>query len=124
MEPCLNKGYTVYMDNYYSSPRLFKDLLVAGTTATGTLPKISLCTSSRSLEICQEELSFAYNGNLTVVKWSDNRDVHAISTVYSNQMTRVKCQVDGESVEIPYPEIIVYDYNAFMGGVDLWEELT
>ena len=62
-------------------------------------------------------MSFVYNGNLTVVKWSDNCDVRAISTVYSNQMTRVKRQVDGESVEIPRPEIID-DYNALMGGVD------
>ena len=37
LEQCLRKGYTVYMDNYYSSPLLFKDLLAAGTTASGTL---------------------------------------------------------------------------------------
>ena len=37
IEPCLRKGYTVYMDNYYSSPLLYKDLLDAGTTASGTL---------------------------------------------------------------------------------------
>ena len=71
MEPCLNKGYTVYMDNYYSSPLIFKDLFVAGTTAIGTLHtnrKNFPCTSSRNLEMCREELSFVYNGNLTVVK--------------------------------------------------------
>ena len=37
IEPCLRKGYTVYMDSYYSSPLLYKDLLDAGTTASGTL---------------------------------------------------------------------------------------
>ena len=36
-QPCLQMGYTVYMDNFYSSPLLYKDLLEAGTTATGTV---------------------------------------------------------------------------------------
>lgn len=42
LEHCLRKGYTVYMDNYYSSPLLFKDLLAAGTTSSGTLHYISI----------------------------------------------------------------------------------
>ena len=37
VQPFLDKGHTVYMDNYYSSPELFHDLLVRKTTATGTV---------------------------------------------------------------------------------------
>ncbi len=37
VEPFLNKGYSVYMDNFYSSPLLFEDLLSKNTCAVGTL---------------------------------------------------------------------------------------
>ena len=125
IEPCLRKGYTVYMDNYYSSPLLYKDLLDAGTTASGTLrsnrrnfPK-SLKQKSKSVP--RGTTTFAFHDNITVVKWCDNRDVYAISTLYSNSMTRVKHQVDGNAKEIPCPEIIE-DYNTFMGGVDMADQ--
>jgi len=125
LEPCLHKGYTVYMDNYYSSPLLFKDLFAAGTTATGTLrtnrKNFPENFKQKFGDVPRGTVSFVFKGNLTVVKWSDNRDVHAISTLYSNEMTKVKRQVGGESVEVPCPEIID-DYNAFMGGVDLGDQ--
>ena len=113
------------MDNCYSSPLLFKYLFAAATTA-GTLhtnrKNFPLCFKQKLFgNVPRGTASFVYNGNLTVVKWSDNRDVHSISTLYNNQMTRVKHQVDGESVEVPCPEIID-DYNAFMGGVDLGDQ--
>ena len=37
VEPLLNKGYSVYMDNFYSSSALFEDLLSKNTCAVGTL---------------------------------------------------------------------------------------
>ena len=33
----LGKGHTVYMDNFYSSPKLFQDLLDKSTLSTGTV---------------------------------------------------------------------------------------
>ena len=125
LEQCLRKGYTVYMDNYYSSPLLFKDLLAAGTTATGTL-RINRKVFPEFLKqkfgsVPRGTTAFAFHNNITVVKWHDNRDVHAISTLYGNSMTRVKRQVDGNTKEVPCPEIIE-DYNTFMGGVDMADQ--
>ena len=37
VQPFLNKGYSVYMDNFYSSPALFEELLSKKTFAVGTL---------------------------------------------------------------------------------------
>ena len=118
LEPCLRKAYTVYMDNYYSSPLLFKDVFAAGTTATGTLRTNRKNFKQKFGDVPRGTVSFVYKGNLTVVKWSDNRDVHANSTLYSNEITKVKRQVEGESVEVSCPKIID-DYNTFMGGVSL-----
>ena len=37
MQSCLGMGHAVYMDNFYSSPQLFEDLLSEGTYASGTV---------------------------------------------------------------------------------------
>lgn len=37
LESRLDKGHAIYMDNFYSSPQLFQDLLSQGTAATGTV---------------------------------------------------------------------------------------
>ena len=125
IEPCLQKGYTVYMDNYYSSPLLFKDLLAAGTNASGTLrsnrKNFPECLKQNYTSTPRGTTTFAFHNNVTVVKWWDNRDVYAMSTLYSNDMTKVKRHVDGSVKEIPCPEIIA-DYNSFMGGVDLADQ--
>ena len=73
LEPCLHKGYSVYSDNYYSIPVLFEDLLVAGTTATGTtrtnrkhFPKVlKQVSGERPKE--RGTTTFAYHNNITVV---------------------------------------------------------
>ena len=78
-------GYTVYMDNFYSSPLLYKDLLAAGTTATGTVrctrKNFPSCLKEKSNE-SRGATTSAYHNNITVVKWHDNRDVYAISTLH------------------------------------------
>ena len=38
-QPILNKGYTLYLDNWYSSPQLFIKLLENGTNVVGTVRK-------------------------------------------------------------------------------------
>ncbi|KAL4111932.1 hypothetical protein QTP88_015798 [Uroleucon formosanum] len=42
MEPYVNKGHIIYMDNWYSSPTLFEYLLKKDTGACGTLPEFRL----------------------------------------------------------------------------------
>lgn len=39
MEPFLNKGYYVFMDNYYTSVGLFEELEGRKTLACGTVPR-------------------------------------------------------------------------------------
>ena len=36
-EPLLNQGYVIYLDNWYSSPSLFRSLLQNKTYAIGTV---------------------------------------------------------------------------------------
>lgn len=52
---------------------------------------------------------------LTVVHWSDNKDVQAISTLYSDSLTTVRRQVDAQrkDVHVSCPDNIS-DYNSFL----------
>ena len=64
---------------------------------------------------------FVYYKSTTVVRWSDNKDVYAMSTFLSNAITQVKRRGGSTSISISCPEII-QDYNLFMGGVDLKDQ--
>ena len=125
IEPFLHKGYTVYMDNFYSSPQLYKDLFALNTKCSGTLRmnrkhfpdflKPAVLPSLGS----QGSTAFAYHDDITIVRWKDTKDVCAMSTAYSDTMTVVWRRVDNVVQDVPCPEIIK-DYNMFMGGVDLF----
>ena len=88
---------------------LYKDLLAAGTTATGTV-RCNRNNFPDSLKGKSKQprgsSTVAYHNNITLVKWHDNRDVYAISALHSNSMTKVKCQVDENVVKISCPAII------------------
>lgn len=102
LAPCLHKGYTVYMDNFYASPQLFKDLLSMNTYACGTLrqnrkkfpdslkPKAGERAKPRGTSI------FAFCNKITVVRWIDNKDVYAMSTLYSDSLCMVRRQPSEE----------------------------
>lgn len=116
MDSCLNKGHTVYTDNFYSSPELLFEL---GTLATGTVrinrkhfPKI-LKPLPREATRPRGTPTFAYHDNITVVRWTDSKDVYAISTADSDDLTTVKRQVDGSKKDVTCP-VIISNYNSFM----------
>ena len=74
----------------------------------------------KSADSNRGDSTFMYRGDITVLKWLDNKDVRAMSTHISNGLTMVKrrCGNTSSKIDVPCPEIIS-DYNQFMGGVDL-----
>ena len=54
------------------------------------------------------------------VLWRDRHDVHVLSSMHNRSIQTVMKRPKGgrEKVPIPCPTA-VYDYNQFMGGVDL-----
>ena len=127
LEPYMGKGHWVFMDSYYSSPKLFKDLLDKSTFATGTLRHNrksfpdALRSQNNKLEIGQYH--FASSGELLAVIWHDRRDVHVLSTAHNQSVASAMKRPKGscEKVPIPCPKC-VNDYNMYMGGVDLTDQ--
>ena len=116
------KGYVVVTDNFYSSPDLFRELLVEGFGACGTVRKDrrGVPTSVKTAVLRRGEVASTVDDSILSLKWRDKRDVMMLSTYHSNNMvtkTRRSRRVAGGEEEILKPQV-VEDYNLNMGGVD------
>ncbi|XP_066514256.1 piggyBac transposable element-derived protein 4-like [Hoplias malabaricus] len=129
----LGSGYHVYMDNFYTSPKLFKDLLASRFGACGTYREARKeCPSSTINALTKNSprgsIRWIRDGPLLFVKWMDTREVSVCSTIHSAftgdvVQRRVKSEQGvwtTESFPCPSP---VMQYNKHMGGVDLSDQL-
>ena len=127
--PFLDQGYRIYMDNYYTSPTLLKDLFDKNTYATGTMAK-----NRRGFPKEIKEMMAEYNKKprgsgiyvrdkeIVYTVWKDTKCVavgsnqhpgHSEDTVLRNW----KENGERKKKDVPIP-IPIYNYNKFMGGVD------
>ena len=111
-------GHHLYVDNFYTSPYLFKDLLEAGTLACGMVKnnKKGFPVALRENLEHNESAVLKSNlteGHMTAVYWKDKRDVFALSTMHDNAIAD----------DVPHKAEIICEYNKFMGGVDHNDQL-
>jgi len=76
MSELYGKGYHVYMDNWYTSEKLFLHLEKNGTAASGTARRnrLSIPKSMKDLKLKRCESAFRRNGNLLMVRYQDKLD--------------------------------------------------
>ncbi|CAM4720998.1 unnamed protein product [Leuciscus chuanchicus] len=128
----LGSGYHVYMDNFYTSPKLLKDLFAMKFGACGTYrdnrkdcPRDA--TNSLSKKSARGSIRWIRDGPLVFVKWMDTREVSVCSTIQSaytgdTAKRRVKTQDAWRTKTFPCPAPVIA-YNKHMGGVDLSDQL-
>jgi hypothetical protein len=80
------KGYRVYMDRYYSSPKLFHDLWSKELGATGTVMPNRKEMPKRAVQqkLQKGETVTVYKthpNQLSCVKWKDKRDIYMLSNI-------------------------------------------
>ena len=133
--PLSFQGFELYVDNFYSSPDLFVNLLDHGITATGTFhsnrrvlpPEVVALKLALEKSKAPHGTGYYYRDDkigIVYCLWRDSRVVSVMSTCHpghkSTIMVSRNCTLpDGQrgTVEIPRP-IPIEQYNRFMGGVD------
>ncbi|RZB38861.1 DDE Tnp 1 7 domain containing protein, partial [Asbolus verrucosus] len=88
LDPFLDCGHSVFLDNYYNSFDLVEILSNCSTYCTGTL---NAKRKGNPKEVLQEklkkgEITTQYVKNIIIGKWKDKRDVLFISNEYNCTM--------------------------------------
>ncbi len=129
----LGTGYHIYMDNFYTSPKLFLDLASMKFGACGTYrDNRKGCPSGRANALTRKSergtVRWIREDSLLFVKWRDTREVSVCSTIHpavSGEVVQRRVKGgDGHWAvkDIPCPTPIIA-YNKNMGGVDLSDQL-
>jgi len=123
MKHYLDKGYHLFMDNFYTSYQLFADLLQRSTGACGTVRCNRLGFPKElqgKMKMKRGEAKFLQCDCITAVRWFDKRDVFALSSLHGSEMTSVLTRSSTEPVSKPK---LIADYNTYMSGVDHCDQL-
>ena len=76
VEPLLEKGRTLWMDNFYNSPALAQRLKTLKTDCVGTLlpSRTDVPQRVKEKKLKKGELVAQHSGKVSVLKWKDKKD--------------------------------------------------
>jgi len=111
----LDKGYCLYLNNWYTSPKLVDTLCTRKTGVVGTMRtnRKGFPDFVKRARLKKGETVAAFHKKQMIMKWKDKRDVVLVSTFHDDSMENVTIR---QGV-IQKPSV-VFDYNKNMGGVD------
>jgi len=111
----LDKGYCLYLDNWYTSPKLVDTLCTRKTDVVGTMrtSRKEFPDFVKRARPKKGETVAAFCKKQMIMKWKDKRDVVLVSTFHDDSMENVTARQG----LIQKPSV-VFDYNKNMGGVD------
>ena len=121
-----NCGYRVFMDNFFSSPKLFAHLKDLDIGACGT---IRCCRKGLPPDVTAVKLKkgekpvFWSKHDMVLTTWQDTACVTALSTCHDSSVVdkQVKLKV-GEGFRTLKKPALVDDYNMNMNGVDRFDQ--
>ena len=117
-KPLLNKGYTLYIDNWYSSPALFLKLHNQKTNVIGTVrnTRKNMPKDLATKKLKPEECVYKTCNGLLAIRWKDKRDVYMLTTKHALvEFT----EVTDRQARTKWKPNCVIEYNNGMGGIDL-----
>ncbi|KAG8238149.1 hypothetical protein J437_LFUL017262 [Ladona fulva] len=123
VQPLLEKGYTLYLDNWYTSPILYLNLMKNDTNVIGTVRKKrkNMPKKLAAMAFKKGEVHTLFSRSLLALRWRDKKDVDMLSTKHSNasmkETGKKRRRKDGSEESVSKPACVI-DYNRGMGGVD------
>ena len=121
-EDFLDKGYTLFLDNYYNSIPLSKYMTIRSTYICGTLNNRSkgIPEEVKKAKLNKRDYIWRRSDDVVVSKWKDKREVHTISNKHTEpQMVQVTNRRGDQKMK---PNI-VRDYNDGMSGIDRTDQM-
>ena len=134
MKSLFGQGYKLFLDNYYTSVRLFIDLRKYSITACGTISanRKGFPKNFKDIKVFNKEsrgtMRWLRENNILFLQWRDNKSVSFISSMHNKANENTVCtrrtKKDGKysRIEIQQPTL-VNDYNKYMSGVDKSDQL-
>ncbi|CAH2014457.1 unnamed protein product [Acanthoscelides obtectus] len=121
LEPFLDKGHHIYMDNFYNSVQLSEILLQRKTHSTGTLRSNR---KGNPKEVTGAKLKSGQHiwrrkGNVYVSKWRDKRDILSITTGYKPELVETANRYGHKKTK----PLMVSCYNDNMSGIDRADQI-
>jgi hypothetical protein len=117
-------GHKLFMDNFFSSPRLFDDLLIRKIHSCGTVrpnrKEMSSDFGPKKLNLRKGNVRVRTRGNLTALAWKDRRDVYILTNMDSPPEEGNFCDERKRAVK---PQIVAR-YNRHMGYVDISDRMA
>lgn len=123
MQPLLQKGYHLYIDNWYTGLPLYRYLHHHRTLVCGTIHnnRKGFPEQVNSAKLRRDEQIACRSDELLALKFKDKKDVYMLSTIHDHSMVhrpnrrhQNQCHTKPTSIA---------DYNKYMGGVDRTEQL-
>lgn len=120
----MKKDINSYLDNYYTSPELADELDSMDTYMCGTVRKKrkEVPKVFSQVKLRPGQAIYRRRGNLLVIKFTDKRDVHMITTIHNAEYSVTNKPGRPNNQPILKPTCVV-DYCKHMGGVDLSDQI-
>ncbi|CAH2008632.1 unnamed protein product [Acanthoscelides obtectus] len=117
MSPFLNKGHSLFTDNFYTSPFLSNYLFQHKTNSCGTVRQNRKQMPVFEKKLKTGEVDWRSSNTMLALKWKDRRDVIMLTTIHANKIVSLPkiSRITKENIKKP---LCVVEYNTHMGAVD------
>ena len=125
LSQCFSKGHSVYMDRFYTSPKVIDFLWEKDTLGVGTvmLNRKEMPKSLSSVNLKKGEMTFRHRPHMMACKWKDTRDVAVLTSKHGATVSEVTVRAKGGRMKKMKPDAIL-DYNVNKTGVDRNDQLV
>ncbi|KAK3789037.1 hypothetical protein RRG08_063753 [Elysia crispata] len=120
MEPLLNFGHYLYVDNYYCNPALCNSLAAINTMVVRTVRayRVGLPQDFMSKPLAAGGMDYRQQNKTLIVRWKDKREVNVLTSKHLPEMVE-HCS----RREVKMKPTAAIDYTANMCGLDLNDQL-
>lgn len=116
LEPYVEKGHMLYIDNWYTSPNLLETLHKKRTNACGTVKSTRKNMPKINEKLSKGEFTYRSCEKLLAVRYKDKREVNMLSSSHIPDMKSVG--LDWKTGRQILKPSCIADYNSYMGAVD------